>query len=79
MSSIVKITVTANVESDILNKEAGLLVSDAVKQLTPALVEAFKSRFVQTPKVSEAPSAKPTETPSPKAAETPSVKPTEAK
>lgn len=53
MSNILKITATTTLEvsSDILNKDAGALVKDAIVQVTPVLVDALKAEF--TPKTSE--------------------------
>ena len=42
MASIVRVTVSANVESDILNKEASALVSEAIKQIVPIVVDYIK-------------------------------------
>ena len=53
MSNILKITATTTLEvsSDILNKDAGALVKDAIVQVTPVLIDALKAQF--TPKTSE--------------------------
>ena len=53
MSNILKITATTTLEvsSDILNKDAGALVKDAIVQVTPVLIDALKAEF--TPKTSE--------------------------
>lgn len=53
MASIVKITATTTIDvsSDVLNKEAGALVKDAIVQVTPVLIDALKAEF--TPKTSE--------------------------
>lgn len=58
MSNILKITATTTLEvsSDILNKDAGALVKDAIVQVTPVLVEALKAEFA--PKPSPTPKAK---------------------
>jgi len=53
VSNILKITATTTLEvsSDILNKDAGALVKDAIVQVTPVLIDALKAQF--TPKTSE--------------------------
>lgn len=42
MASILKITTTINVESDILGKDAGILVKDLIKEVTPAIRKAVQ-------------------------------------
>ena len=44
MANILRVTVTttAEVSSDILNKEAGALVKDAIEKLVPVVVDAIK-------------------------------------
>lgn len=44
MANILKVTVatTAEVSSDILNKEAGALVKDAIERLVPVVVDAIR-------------------------------------
>ena len=54
MSNILKITATTTLEvsSDILNKDAGALVKDAIVQATPIILDAIKSSINTTPKAS---------------------------
>ena len=54
MSNILKITATTALEvsSDILNKDAGALVKDAIVQATPIILDAIKSSINTTPKAS---------------------------
>lgn len=42
MASILKVTITTDVSSDVLNKEAGELLKDVIKQLIPVIVENSK-------------------------------------
>ena len=55
MSNILKITATTTLEvsSDILNKDAGALVKDAIVQATPIILDAIKGSINTTPKVSK--------------------------
>ena len=52
MASIIKATATLTVDfsSDILNKEAGELVKDAIKQVVPVIVSAIQNQYNPTPK-----------------------------
>ena len=54
MSNILKITATTTLEvsSDILSKDAGALVKDAIVQATPIILDAIKESINPTPKVS---------------------------
>jgi hypothetical protein len=54
MSNILKIsaTTTLEVSSDILNKDAGALVKDAIVQATPIILDAIKENINPTPKAS---------------------------
>ena len=54
MSNILKITAstTLEVSSDILNKDAGALVKDAIVQATPIILDAIKNSIDPTPKAS---------------------------
>ena len=54
MSNILKITAstTLEVSSDILNKDAGALVKDAIVQATPIILDAIKENINPTPKAS---------------------------
>ena len=54
MSNILKITATTTLEvsSDILNKDAGALVKDAIVQATPIILDAIKNSINTTPKAS---------------------------
>lgn len=42
MASIFKVTTTINVESDILGKEAGVIIKDLIKEVTPAIRKAVQ-------------------------------------
>lgn len=42
MASIFKVTTTINVESDILGKEAGAIIKDLIKEVTPAIRKAVQ-------------------------------------
>lgn len=42
MASILKVTITTDISSDVLNKEAGELLKDAIKQIIPVIVENAK-------------------------------------
>lgn len=52
MASIIKATATLTVDfsSDILNKEAGQLVKEALGQAIPLFIEAIKEEIHPTPK-----------------------------
>ena len=54
MSNILKITAstTLEVSSDILNKDAGALVKDAIVQATPIILYAIRNSIDPTPKAS---------------------------
>ena len=54
MSNILKITATTTLEvsSDILNKDAGALVKDAIVQATPIILDAIKKSINPTSKAS---------------------------
>ena len=54
MSNILKITATTTLEvsSDILNKDAGALVKDAIVQASPIILDASKKSIDPTPKAS---------------------------
>ena len=45
MASILKVTATVNVESDVLPKESGALVGETIKQLIPSLIAALKKEI----------------------------------
>ena len=54
MASILKITITttADVSSDVLNKEAGALVKDAITKVVPVIIDKLKGdRPSPTPEV----------------------------
>ena len=55
MSNILKITATTTLEvsSDILNKDAGSLVKDAIVQATPIILDAIKNSINPAPKASD--------------------------
>ena len=42
MASILKVTITTDVSSDVLNKEAGELVKEAIKQIVPVIIDSVK-------------------------------------
>ena len=54
MSNILKITATTALEvsSDILSKDAGALLKDAIVQATPIILDAIKESINPTPKAS---------------------------
>lgn len=42
MASILRVTTTIDVSSDILNKDAGQLVKEAIQQAIPVVINALK-------------------------------------
>ena len=42
MASILKVTITTDVSREVLNKEAGELVKEAIKQIIPAIIDCAK-------------------------------------
>lgn len=47
MASILKVTTTINIESDILGKEAGQLVKDLATAVMPAIVKSVNDYLVE--------------------------------
>jgi len=50
MASVLKITTTINVESDILGKEAGIIVKDVITSVMPAITKSVNEFVNPTPK-----------------------------
>ena len=45
MASVLKITATIDVQSDVLPKDSGALVGEAIKQLIPTVVAVLKKEI----------------------------------